>query len=279
LKLLSDELDVAGIPPADFPAVKRDPSKYGRLIQGTTLWTSYMGLNCQIPPLDDRRVRQALNYAVDKQDVVAILNGRGIPAKGLVPPGMPGYANDVTGYPYDPERARTLLAEAGQGAGFTTELWTQSSDLDVKIGQKVQRDLAAVGVTMDMKQVTWSTFLEAIRQPRRVPIYDLGWSADFPDPSNFLDVLFHSSRWDANNHSFYANPEFDRLLDEARPIADRERRMALYRQAEHILVDDAPIIFLYHPISYVMVQPRVQGYTIHPLLPTRFTDVSLDPVS
>jgi ABC-type oligopeptide transport system substrate-binding subunit len=131
---------------------------------------------------------------------------------------------------------------------------------------------------MHIKQVAWSSFLEAIRQPRTVPIYDLGWSADFPDPSNFLDVLFHSSRWDANNHSFYANPAFDRLLDEARPIADRALRMALYRQAERILVEDAPIIFLYHPISYVMVQPRVHGWSIHPLLPSRFTEVSLDPV-
>ena len=141
LKFLSDELDVAGIPPADFPSVVRDPSRTGQLVHGTTLWTNYIGLNCQMPPLEDRRVRQALNYAVNKQDVIALLNGRGIVAQGIVPPGMPGYTSDVVGYPYDPERARALLREAGLSAGFTTEIWTQGSDLDLKIGQKIQQGI------------------------------------------------------------------------------------------------------------------------------------------
>lgn len=277
LQFLSDEIDVAGIPPADFPAVRRDPSPVGQLVRGPTLWTTYIGLNCQMPPLDDRRVRQALNYAVNKEDVVALLNGRGVPAKGIVPPGMPGYASDVTGYPYDPERARALLRAAGHEDGFSTELWTQGSDLDLKIGQKIQHDLSAVGVTMEIKQVAWSSFLEAIRQPRTVPLFDLGWSADFPDPSNFLDVLFHSGRWDANNHTFYANAEFDRLLEHARTLPDRVARNREYLTAERLLVDDAPVILLYHPISYVMLQPRVHGYTIHALLPARFTEVWLDP--
>ncbi|MEO6025798.1 MAG: ABC transporter substrate-binding protein [Candidatus Binatia bacterium] len=277
LMFLSKELDVSGIPPADFPLVMRDPAATGTLVKGPTLVTSYLGLNCQMPPLDDRRVRQALNYAVNKQDVIALLNGRGIPAKSLVPPGMPGYTNDLAGYPFDPERARALLREAGQGDGFTTELWTQGSDLDLKIGQKVQHDLGEVGVTLEIKQVAWSAFLEAIRQPKTVPVFDLAWSADFPDPSNFLETLFQSSRADANNHTFYASPAFDRLLARASDTADPEARNTVYREAERLLVDDAPVIFLYHPISYVMLHPRVHGYTIHALLPSRYTDVWLDP--
>lgn len=277
LKFLSDEIDVTGIPPADFPAVIRDPTRTGTLVRGRALWTSFVGFNCQMPPLDDRRVRQALNYAVNKDDVIALLNGRGVVAKGMVPPGMPGYASDVTGYPYDPERARALLQAAGQGSGFTTDLWTQGSDLDLKIGQKIQRNLADVGVHMEIKQVAWSVFLEAIRQPRTVPLFDLGWSADFPDPSNFLDVLFHSSRFDANNHSFYANPAFDRLVEQARTMRASPARTRLFLEAERLLVEDAPVLFLYHPISYVMVQPRVHGYTIHPLLPSRYRDLWLDP--
>ncbi len=279
LQLLSDEVDVAGIPPADFPSVLRDPSRIGQLVRGISLVTYYIGLNCQMPPLDDRRVRQAMNYAVNKQDVIALLNGRGVPAKGVVPPGMPGYESDVAGYPFDPARARDLLAEAGHEAGFATELWTQSGDLDIKIGQKVQRDLSQVGITMEIKQVAWSAFLEAIRQPRTVPLFDLGWSADFPDPSNYLDTLFHSGHTDANNHTFYANPALDRLLDEARGIPVGPERLTRYREAERIVVEDAPVILLYHPISYVMLQPRVHGYTIHPILPARFTEVWLDPES
>lgn len=277
LQFLSDEVDVAGIPPADFPSVLRDPTKTGQLVRGVSLVTYYIGFNCQMPPLDDRRVRQAMNYAVNKDDVVAIVNGRGVPAQGIVPPGMPGYEREVAGYPYDPVRARALLAESGHAAGFTTELWTQSGDLDIKIAQKVQHDLAAVGITMEIKQVAWSSFLEAIRQPRTVPLFDLGWSADFPDPSNYLDTLFHSGRTDANNHTFYANPALDRLLDEARGLPVGPTRLARYHEAERIVVDDAPVLLLYHPIVYVMLQPRVHGYTIHPILPARFTDVWLDP--
>ena len=277
LKFLSDEIDVSGIPTADFPSVIRNPDAVGTLVRGPTLVTNYVGLNCQMPPLDDRRVRQALNYAVDKDDIVELLNHRAVPAKGIVPPDMPSYTADVAGYPYDPEKARALLRDAGQGTGFTTELWTQSSDLDLKLGQKIQRDLADVGITMEIKQVAWSVFLEAIRQPKTTPLFDLAWSADFADPSNFLDVLFHSSRFDANNHSFYANPRFDALVERARTMRASDERTRLLVDAERMLVDDAPMIFLYHPISYVMTQRRVHGYAIHPLLPPRYTDVWLDP--
>lgn len=277
LKFLSDETDLSGIPTADFPSVIRNPDPIGTLVHGATLVTNYIGLNCQMPPLDDRRVRQALNYAVDKSDIVELLNHRAVPAKGIVPPDMPGYTAEVAGYPYDPAKARALLQEAGQGSGFTTELWTQSSDLDLKLGQKIQRDLADVGVTMEIKQVAWSVFLEAIRQPKTTPLFDLAWSADFADPSNFLDVLFHSSRSDANNHSFYANPRFDALVERARTMRASPERTRLFVDAERLVVEDAPMIFLYHPISYVMTQKRVHGYSIHPLLPSRYTDVWLDP--
>ncbi len=267
----SGELDVAGIPPPDFPAVKRDPSRADQLLHATTLWTAYVGLNCGLAPLDDRRVRQALNYAVNKDDVVTLLNGRGIPARGMVPPNMPGYRSDVTGYAFDPDHAKALLAEAGRAEGFTTELWTQSGGTDLRIAQKLQQDLARIGVTMDIKQVAWSSFLDAIRQPRTVPLFDLGWSADFPDPSNFLDVLFRTGQ--ANNHSFYASPAFDALLDRARRLPGERDRNAVYAEAERLLVEDAPVIFLYHPISYVMRQRRVHGYAIHALLPARLAEV------
>jgi ABC-type transport system substrate-binding protein len=273
----SGELDVAPIPPADFPAVMRDPKRAGRITNATTLSSAYIGINCQMPPFDDRRVRQALNYAVDKAALIALLNGRGIAARGMVPPNLPGYAAEVAGYGFDPARARDLLTEAGLAQGFATELWTQSNDTDLKIAQKVQQDLARVGIKLRIKPVAWSSFLEAIRQPRTVPLFDLGWSADFPDPGNFLDVLFHSKNWDANNHTFYGSPVVDRLLDEARTLPDEQARYRLYSEAERLIVDDAPMIFLYHPITYVISHQRVHGYRIHAFLPPRVTEVWLDP--
>lgn len=275
LMFQSGELDVTGIPPADFAAVMRDPAEAARTVHATQLETMFVGLNCEMPPLDDRRVRQALNYAVNKADVIALLNGRGVPARGIVPPGMPGYAVDLEGYPFDPEKARALLADAGLTAGFDTEIWTQGTDTDMKIAQKLQQDLARISVRLGIKNVAWSSFLDAIRQPKTVPVFDLGWSADFPDPANFLDVLFHSGG--ANNHSFYANPAVDRLLEQARTMLDETARFRVDAEAERLIVTDAPMIFLYNPITYVMHDPRVHDYVIHPFLPARVTDVWLEP--
>jgi len=168
-------------------------------------------MNVRQRPFDDRRVRQALNYAVNKADVITLLNGRGVEAHGIVPPNMPGYHVDLAGYPYDPTKARALLEEAGLRAGFATEIWTQGTDTDLKIAQKMQQDLAKVGVQLAIKSVAWASFLDAIRQPKTVPVFDLGWSADFPDPSNFLDVPFHTGG--ANNHPFYSNAAVHRLLE------------------------------------------------------------------
>lgn len=271
----SGELDVTGIPPADFPAVMRDPEQAALTIHATALETMFVGLNCEMPPLDDPRVRQALNYAVNKADVIALLNGRGVEARGIVPPNMPGYRVELAGYPFDREKARALLAEAGFAAGFATEIWTQGTDTDLKIAQKLQQDFAKVGVQLAIKSVAWASFLDAIRQPKTVPVLDLGWSADFPDPSNFLDVLFHSGG--ANNHAFYADPAVDRLLEEARTVLDETARFGLDAEAERLIVAAAPLIFLYHPITYVMHDRRVHGYAIHPFLPARVTDVWLDP--
>jgi ABC-type transport system substrate-binding protein len=271
----SGELDVTGIPPADFPSVMRDPARAAQTMHGTALETMFVGLNCGMPPLDDRRVRQALNYAVNKADVIALLNGRGIEARGIVPPNMPGYHVELAGYPFNPEKARALLADAGLAGGFATEIWTQGTDTDMKIAQKLQQDLAKVGVQLAIKNVAWASFLDAIRQPQTVPVFDLGWSADFPDPSNFLDVLFHSGG--ANNHSFYANPVVDASLEKTRTMLDETARFALDAEIERKIVDDAPVIFLYHPITYVMHDRRVHGYTIHPFLPARVGDVWLEP--
>ena len=273
----SGELDVVGIPPADFPVVQRDPARQPYVMHETLLSTMYVGLNCGMPPFGDRRVRQAMNYAVKKTDILELLNGRGIAARGIVPPNMPDYDAELAGYDYDPERARRLLAEAGQGEGFTTELWTQSSDMDLKIAQKLQQDLAAIGVNMRIKQVAWSPFLDAIRQPQTVPMFDLGWNADFPEPSNFLHVLFHSTQHDANNHMFYASPTFDRLIGQALAAHAPAARAQLYAAAERQIVDDAPMIFLYHPITYAIRTPRVRNYRLHAFVPPRLTEVWLEP--
>ena len=109
----------------------------------------------------------------------------------------------------------------------------------------------------------------------RVPVFLLGWEADFPDPSNFLTVLLHSRSRDTNNNTFYASPEVDRVLDAAEPLLDLPRRFALFHQAEVLIVRDAPWVPLFHPAGSAVRHPRVRGYELHPLRPSRVERVWL----
>jgi oligopeptide transport system substrate-binding protein len=117
--------------------------------------------------------------------------------------------------------------------------------------------------------------LEAVRQPRTVPLFNFGWEADFPDPENFLQVLFSKQQWGSNNDTFYNNPRVDALLEEAAPVSDLALRYHLYDQAEKIIVADAPWVFLYHPVTYVIRQPWVHGLILNPMRPARYDTVWL----
>ena len=145
------------------------------------------------------------------------------------------------------------------------------------LGQSIQQDLDLVGVHLRLKAVAFAPFLEAIRQPRTVPLFFSGWEADFPDPSNFLDVLLSRQQWGGNNDAFFSDPRVNTLLAEAAPLSDLTRRYALYRTAERIIVGDAPWVFLYYPITYEIRQPWVHGYVLNPMRPARLEKVWLSP--
>jgi ABC-type transport system substrate-binding protein len=248
-----------------------------RTLKIVTLATFYLGMNCQMRPFDDVRVRRAFNYAIHKRKFIAVMNGRGVVGTGVLPPGLPGYTSDIEGYSDDPKRARRLLEEAGVGANFSPELWMRADQTETILGQSIQQDLAEVGVHVVLKPVAWPPLLEAMRQPHTTELFLSGWEADFPDPENFLDVLFSKKQWGANNDTFYYNPQLDALVDQAAPIADRKRRYQLYQDAEKIIVGEAPWVFLYNPVSYVIRQPWVHDYVLNPMRPTRLEKVWLAP--
>jgi ABC-type transport system substrate-binding protein len=277
LQYRAGEVDVAGIPSADFPAVIKDLRLAPLIHKIVSAATDYLGFNCQMAPFSDVRVRRAFNYAIDKHKLLALLNGRGVIAHDVLPPGLPGYDPELSGYPYDPARARGLLAAAGVKAGFAPELWMQADQTMLLLGESIQQDLALVGIDVRLKPVAWGPLLEAVRQPNSVPLSLLGWEADFPDPENFLNVLFSKAQWGSNNDTFYYNPKVESLLAQAAPLANPRRRLALYEQAEKLIVADAPWVFLYHPVTYVIVQPWVHGWVLNPMRPTRFEKVWLSP--
>jgi peptide/nickel transport system substrate-binding protein len=277
LRFEAGKLDISGIPPSEFPYVMKTKRLRALTLKETTVRTNYLGMNVQMPPFDDVRVRRALNYAIDRRKLIAILNDRAVTATGVLPPNLPGFNPDLQGYDYDPEKARALLEQAHLGSGFTFDLWMRADPTMLTLGESIQQDLIPLGIHAALRPIAWGPLLEAVRQPKTVPAFVFGWEADFPDPENFLAVLLSRAQWGSNNDTFYSNPEVEKLLKEAAPETDLKRRYALYDEAEKIVVADAPWVFLYHPVTYVILQPWVHDYVLNPMRPSRFERVWLSP--
>ena len=276
LKFEAGEIDVSAIPPAEFLHVMKTPALQKLTQHIVTLSTDYLGMNCRMKPFDDVRVRRAFNYAIRKDKLTALLNGRGLAAPGVLPPGLPGYDPAIVGYPYDPAQARQLLEAAGVGRDFAPTLWMRADQAETILGESIQQDLAEVGVHVVLKPVAWSPLLEAIRQPDTVGLFSLGWEADFPDPQNFIEVLFAEKQFGSNNDTFYSNPAVEALLEQAAPLSDFKHRFELYDQAQRLIVAEAPWVPLYHPVTYVIRQPWVHDYILNPMRPTRLDKVWTD---
>jgi len=269
-----------GIPIPDFPRVLRDPRLAPMVRHMTYGATFYLAMNTEMTPFDRPQVRRAMNHAVDTRRLVRLLNDRATPAHGVLPPGMPGYDPALPGYDHDPGRARELLKEAGLPDGFETTLWMTANDqLDSRLGEAIQEDLARVGIRIELKPVTMAPFLDAVTRRRGAPCALSRWYQDFPDPSNFLDTLLNGQRIvdeNCNNRAFYRNPEVDRLLDAAAGCPRLEERIEIYRRVERQVIADAPWVFLLHPQLHALCQSWVGGPGLHPIWPYRLDQLWLD---
>jgi ABC-type transport system substrate-binding protein len=236
-------------------------------------------MNVRVKPFDDKRVRQALNYALDKDHTVRILNNGALPSHGIIPPGMLGRDTSLQPYPYDPAKARKLLAEAGYPDGLDLEYVTLSDDDSERLAQLLQAELATAGIRLKITLMSFATYVTAVGKPDGPPFSFAAWLMDFPDPSNFMDAKFHSraiADENASNDAFYANPELDRLLDEGRAETDPTRRAEIYQQAERILYDDAPWLWNFHRLFVEVAQPYVKNYAPHPVWIRTYESAWLD---
>ena len=240
------------------PQLKRSPQDFD---------VFYVGLNAAEPPFDDPKVRQALNYAVDLQGIADnVLDGRVSPATGVIPPGFPAHNENLRSYSYNPDLARELLesstyAEALANGDFPRITLTISGSFGAAVPQYLEVMLEqwrSLGIEIDIQQTEWATFLQDVTD-RKYQMFSLGWIADYPDPENFLDLLFHSES--TNNHTNYNNPEVDRLLEEARTERDRDRRFEIYNQVEQVILDDAPWVWTWFSgEGYALIKPEVSDY-------------------
>ncbi|PKB66597.1 MAG: hypothetical protein BZY81_06790 [SAR202 cluster bacterium Io17-Chloro-G4] len=279
----NDEIHVAGIGLADLDRIL-DPgnSLNSELLQAPpTFSVQYIGMNVNEPPLDDVKVRQALNLAIDKQNLAtSVLADQVVPANGILPPGFPGFNTNLRGYRFDPERARQLLSESKYGDDLdnippitmtTSGSFGASVSLDMEVVLQMWKK--NLGIEAEFQQTEFATFLKDLHN-RRFQMFDIGWIADYPDPENFLDILFHSES--SNNHTNYSNPQVDSLLERARTETDESLRFQLYNQAEQLIVDDAPWVPLwYSGERFLLVKPNVHDYYLTPLYIPRLRYVYL----
>lgn len=265
----NDEIDFSGVGAGNIERVT-DPANplNADLRIVPSLCTSRLIFDVTMPPFDDPLVRQAFAYAVDRQKLTeVVLKGMSEPAHSILPPGMPGHSEDISAPKFDPDKAVGLLAASSYGSAdtlpeitYTTSGWGGDlSDYDSALLAMWRTHL---GVEVAVEQLEPPSYSFEARE-HHGQIMDLGWCADYPDPENFLDVLYHSEYQE--NLGNYSNLKVDELLEQARVESDAETRLALYHQVEQMIIDDAPDILLQHGRSYVLLKPYIKNHPMTPI--------------
>lgn len=240
-----------------------------------------LGLNCELHPFDDVHVRRAVAFAIDRSKLERLDPGQVVAATQILPPMLPPHDPDLpTKQVFDLERAKEEMRLAGfpDGLDEPITLWVRGEG-EVRVAQLFQQDLKKIGIDIELKLVSFATYLKETGRPRVAQAAFTGWHQDFPDPSNFMDILFHTRSIhpeNSENRSFYSNPRLDAILDRARAEMDREERLALYARANAILAADAPWVFLYYPVDMFAWQPYVKGFRPHPVWLNEYRNVWLD---
>lgn len=268
--LESGEAHVAvSVPPQDIMRLSAHPDITVDQTAGTRI--VYIYFNPNIAPFGDVRVRQAINFAVDKEAIVEfVLGGAGVVADAPFSPGLFGYSPQ-TPYPFDPERALALLEEAGYPEGFSTSLFCPSGRYlqDIQTCEAIQSQLAEVGIEVSIETFEWAAYLQRTGLPLEdndIPMAMYGWATGTGDADYALFPLLHSSQHVpmGSNRSFYSNPEVDQLLADARTIANQELREPMYHQAVALLWEDAPWLFLHLQAELTGIRNEVSGVVVYP---------------
>jgi peptide/nickel transport system substrate-binding protein/oligopeptide transport system substrate-binding protein len=265
-EFLAGELEDSFIPSSELERVYADPRIH--LLRRPALRTRFFGFTLTDGPQANRMVRQAFTHAIDREAIMRdVKRNRFRAGAGFLPPGILGFDPQFQPYPYDPARARALLAKAGYptGAGLEPlQIWSSVRSAEVEQEHGAMRQyLEAVGFKVDFRyQTNWPEFRALVRDGK-LPIFRYGWAADVPDPDNFLRTVFHSRG--ATNLTRYRNERVDRLLDLARGDLDDRSRAAHYQEAERLIMEDAPVFSLNFDVFERVFQPYVQNVEVSAL--------------
>jgi len=264
--------------PSDVPALRED--KNLQVLELDSLLTAYVAINTRHPPLDDVRVRQAINLAFDRQAYLRAQYGEGNAslAAAPYPATLLGHDERLQPWPRDLDKARRLLGEAGHAQGLKLSIWTRPgggpTNPNPGIGaQMLQADLAAIGIAADIRVFEWGELIKRAKNGEHDLVF-MGWAGDNGDPDNFLTPnLSCAAAASGENQAGWCHQEFDQLIREARRIAAPERRAALYREALAIFHQQAPWITLAHPKQFAVLRKDVEGFVLSPLGSNNFARV------
>ncbi len=276
---------MVNVPPDDLARIKGD-SQY-TVVEQAGMHTWWVAFNHAKEPFNNKLVRQAMNYAINKQAIVDnILKGTGQLAVSPLPPVVWSYTDDIQTYEYNPEKAKELLAEAGYPDGFTCDFWLPESgsgmQQPVVMGTAMQADLKAVGIDCTIQTFEWGSYLEKVIVPPDQAEFDLmemSWIGDNGDPDNFLYILLSGEQFPPNgyNMGFYNNEEVNKLLAEARVTLDKAQRTELYVQAQKLIAEDPPWMVIDHESQIVAMSNKIKNFKLHPTGPFRFDEVWIEP--
>ncbi len=244
------------------------------IVSGPGLSTQYIGINISLEtPFKNRKVRQAMNYAIDKNYfVTALMNRQAVSAYGIFPPGMYVYNKNLVGYRCDFDKAKILMREAGYGSGIdgTFPLDIRDSEVAIRRAEYIKNCFEKIGIKLILNPLPWKELLERTYRGESL-LCMKGWVSDNGDPDNFLYPLFHSkSCGRAGNTSFYCNQKIDEMIEQARFERSRKKRSQIYQNIEEMIVEDAPWIFLSHGVDAYAVSKNISGFKADPFGIVRF---------
>jgi peptide/nickel transport system substrate-binding protein len=278
LKIQRGEGDVAWpIDPKDVAGLKGTSSS--DVLEQPGLNVNMGDFNLQRPELQNKSLRQALNYAINKQEIAdKLYSGAATAEMGVLPPTSWAFNADIKGYPFDPDKAKALLKDAGySGQSLEFDSYTVArgyNPLGSKLAEAIQQYWQDVGVNAEIKTSEWTQY-RADHRAAKLFIALGGWQADTGDPENFLGVFFNSVNKGGVNTSFYDVPEVDQLLNSANEETEQAKRKDLFNQAERRIVDDAPWLFISHMKQQVAINKRVQNFVMQPTYIYYFNNVAL----
>jgi dipeptide transport system substrate-binding protein len=279
-KVRAGECDIALSPkPQDVAAAKN--GKVLKVVETPAFMTAFVALNTQHKPLDNDKVRRALNLAFDRATYLkTVFDNTAQPATNPYPPNTWSYDTSIKSYPYDPAKAKALLADAGLPNGFTTTIWVRPSgsvlNPNPKAGAELlQADLAKIGVKAAVKVIEWGELIKEAKEGKHDLLF-MGWAGDNGDPDNYLTPLFSCNAVQSGiNFARYCEPALEKLIAQGKKTADQAKRAEAYKKAQAIIHDEALWIPLGYPTAAAITRANVSGYRVSPFGRQNFGSVSV----